>query len=287
MVYSISVKSSEEVETPSCSSFSVAGVQLVVPGDTVLAEPGFLKGKGLIQDGSGQLVATICGIVERVNKLLYIRPLKSRYSGEIGDVLVGRIVEVQGDRWLVDYGGSQLGSLPLGGITLPGNEQRRRVDEDKLQMRDFFKEGDLISAEVQKVQESGEVVLHMRSSRYSVLHNGQLVQLKDSSLVRRQASHIFTIQDLGLVLGNNGWVWIGAPNRVTGAIQSINFSETASGYRSVPSDQRQRVVRMREALLCLADENMEISSETLSMLLDLGNCSEASVKSLKERVLNT
>lgn len=33
--------------------------------------------------------ASVAGIMEQVNKLISIRPVKSRYVGEIGDVVVG------------------------------------------------------------------------------------------------------------------------------------------------------------------------------------------------------
>lgn len=91
--------------------------------------------------------------MEHVNKLLYVKPLKHRYAGSVGDVVVGRIMEVQNDRWAVEIGTAQLAYLHLGAIHLPGNVQRRRTDEDTLRMREFFAESDLISAEVQKVQE--------------------------------------------------------------------------------------------------------------------------------------
>ncbi len=42
----------------------------------------------------GQLVATVCGVVQRVNKLVAVRSTHSRYNAEVGDVVVGRVVEV-------------------------------------------------------------------------------------------------------------------------------------------------------------------------------------------------
>ncbi|CAE8647284.1 unnamed protein product, partial [Polarella glacialis] len=112
-----------------------------------------------------------------VNKLLYVRPLKTRYVGAVGDVVVGRIVEVQTERWAVDVGTAQLAYLHIGAIQLPGNVQRRRTDEDTLRMREFFEENDLISAEVQKVGETGELALQTRSNRYGKLQNGALANL--------------------------------------------------------------------------------------------------------------
>ena len=205
-----------------------------------------------------------------MNKLIYVKPIKSRYQGEIGDVIVGRIVEVQADRWMVDFGGTQYASLPLGGITLPGNEQRRRIDEDKLQMRDYFREGDLISCEIQKLMESGEAVLHMRSNKYSTLQNGQLLQI-DSSLVKRQASHVFNIlnDSVYLVIGNNGWLWIGAPAKKTGHIQSINFTQVVNTYRCVDEETRLRIVSVRSALFGLSVNLMEITSESITTVIDV------------------
>ncbi|GAB4829763.1 hypothetical protein Ancab_019418 [Ancistrocladus abbreviatus] len=40
-----------------------------------------------------QVVATSCGVVERVNKLVYVRSLRSRYKPETEDIIVGRVVE--------------------------------------------------------------------------------------------------------------------------------------------------------------------------------------------------
>ncbi len=42
----------------------------------------------------GRLQATVTGFVEHVNKLISVRPLHSRYTGDIGDVVVGRIIDV-------------------------------------------------------------------------------------------------------------------------------------------------------------------------------------------------
>lgn len=58
------------------------------------SQDGFLRGHGT-QMVDGKLVATLCGVVERVNKLVYVRPLKSRYTAEQGDVVIGRVTEVR------------------------------------------------------------------------------------------------------------------------------------------------------------------------------------------------
>lgn len=252
----------------------IAGLrpQLVCPGDVVATEPGTFRGRGVIEREDGKLVATTCGVVEHVNKLVYVRPLKHRYTGSIGDVVVGRIVEVQTERWTVEIGTAMLATLHLGAIQLPGNEQRRRTDEDALKMREFYQEDDLISAEVLKVSESGELSLQTRNARYGKLQNGALACVP-SVFVRRQAQHLVTLANnsgVMVVLGNNGWVWVCAPPKVLGSgrMETINFSQMDVRYEPVAEDQRERICRVRNAVLALAAHGLEVTSESIAFMYE-------------------
>lgn len=126
-----------------------SALPIVTPGEPIEAEAGFLRGHGTLVRHDGTLIATVAGVVERVNKLVSVRPLRSRYVGEVGDVVVGRILEVGQKRWKVEVRGRQEAVLMLSSINLPGGEQRRRTAEDQLNMRHFYVEHDLVSAEVQ------------------------------------------------------------------------------------------------------------------------------------------
>ena len=121
---------------------------------------------------STSIIATVAGTVQKTNKLLSVRPLRARYTPEIGDLVVGRIVEVQSRRWKVDVAAPLLAQLPLSAINLPGGILRRRTSADELQIRTFFSEGDLVVAEVQNVHSDGAASLHTRSLKYGKLRNG-------------------------------------------------------------------------------------------------------------------
>lgn len=69
----------------------------------------------------------MAGFKEEVNKLISIRPLKSRYNGEIGDVVVGRIIDVQQKRWRVDTNSRLDSVLLLSSVNLPGGELVRNI----------------------------------------------------------------------------------------------------------------------------------------------------------------
>lgn len=57
----------------------VSNVQLVLPGDVLSDDPTSMRGHGtFLLDG--RIVASVAGIVERIGKLISVRPLKSRYD---------------------------------------------------------------------------------------------------------------------------------------------------------------------------------------------------------------
>ena len=66
---------------------------LVTPGDLITTDTGFMRGHGTYLEGE-RLQSSVAGVVERVNKLIRVEPLKTRYNGEVGDVIVGRVTEL-------------------------------------------------------------------------------------------------------------------------------------------------------------------------------------------------
>ncbi|XP_064420423.1 exosome complex component RRP4 isoform X2 [Latimeria chalumnae] len=180
---------------------------LVAPGDTITTDTGFMRGHGTYMDDD-KLVASVAGAVERVNKLICVRALKTRYNGEVGDIVVGRITEVQQKRWKVETNSRLDSVLQLSSVNLPGGELRRRSAEDELTMRNYLQEGDLISAEVQAVFSDGALSLHTRSLKYGKLGQGVLVQVSPS-LVKRRKTHFHNLPcGASIILGNNGFIWI-------------------------------------------------------------------------------
>ena len=67
---------------------------LVSPGDVITRDQGYMRGHCTYLD-QDVLFASVAGVVERVNKLLSVTPIKTINNGDICDVLVGRIVNVQ------------------------------------------------------------------------------------------------------------------------------------------------------------------------------------------------
>ncbi|EJT96871.1 exosome complex exonuclease rrp4 [Dacryopinax primogenitus] len=180
---------------------------LTSPGEVITSAMEFMRGHGtFVEDGS--VVASLSGTIERVNKLVSVRALQTRYHGEVGDLVVGRITEVQAARWKVDVNSHQDAILRLSSVNLPGGVQRRKLESDELEMRKFFEEGDLLVAEVQPMHGDGVLSLHTRSLKYGKLRNGQLISVSPV-LIRRRSTHFCTLPcGVDLILGMNGYIWI-------------------------------------------------------------------------------
>ncbi|KAG6374779.1 hypothetical protein JVT61DRAFT_4157 [Boletus reticuloceps] len=182
--------------------------KLTYPGETVTSAHDSMRGHGTYVDKE-QVIASVAGSVERVNKLVTVRAVRTRYNPEVGDLVVGRITEVQPRRWKVDANGRQEAILMLSSVNLPGGVQacrfplsyRRKLESDELQMRTFFEEGDLLVAEVQAFFSDGAMSLHTRSLKYGKLRNGQLV-IVSPALIRRLKSHFISLPcGVDLILG--------------------------------------------------------------------------------------
>jgi len=67
----------------------------VTVADSILVnhEDRILKGHGTA-DLNGEVVATLCGVVERVDKYVCVHALRSRYKPKAGDIVIGRVIEV-------------------------------------------------------------------------------------------------------------------------------------------------------------------------------------------------
>ncbi|XP_046845020.1 exosome complex component RRP4-like [Xenia sp. Carnegie-2017] len=222
--------------------------KIVSPGDVITEASDYMRGHGTFVDNE-KILASVTGTVEVVNKLISVKPLKTRFNGEVGDVVVGRINEVGQKRWKVDTFSKLDSVLMLSSVNLPGGELRRRSVQDELMMRDLLSEGDLISAEVQSVFSDGSLSLHTRSQKYGKLGQGLLVQVSPS-LVKRCKTHFHNLTcGISVIIGNNGYIWI--------------HPDENNQPQVVSRENREKMARLKNCLLALADYRMLIFSSSL------------------------
>lgn len=105
----------------------------------------------------------------------------------------------------MDIRASAFAYLSLNSTYIP--EQRKKNEDDEFNMRRIMQEGDLIVAEVHSVNHDKTYNLHTRNPKYGRLEPGLLVELAPRQ-VKRQKHHMISLFRLGLILGNNGNVFL-------------------------------------------------------------------------------
>lgn len=232
-----------------------------LPGEIITNETGFMRGHGTyIQDTDKSLISSVAGKVEPINRLITVKAPKTRFNGEIGDVIIGRIidVQVQQKRWKVDTNSRLLSILLISSINLPGGELRRKTEEDERMMRSFFVEGDLISAEVQSVFSDGSLSLHTRSLKYGKLGQGMLIQVSPS-LIERRKTHFHNLPfGAHVIIGCNGAIWISQP--VPEGAESGGFVHSTE---EISFEERQIMARVRNCIIALADGKVPIHDTSI------------------------
>lgn len=196
------------------------------PGERLTSAYAFMRGHGTYIENE-QVIASVAGTVDRVNKLVSVKAIKTRYNPEMADLVVGRITEVLPRKWKVDVNSRQDAVLHLASVNLPGGVQRRKLESDELQMRTFFEEGDLLVAEVQGISSDGSMQLHTRTLKFGKLRNGQLVTVPPI-LVRRLKSQFYSLPcGVDLILGLNGYIWVSKHTREQEQEGEVGFDAEA------------------------------------------------------------
>ncbi|VDN56900.1 unnamed protein product [Dracunculus medinensis] len=241
--------------------------KLVTPGATISRNVNFMRGHGTYTRDD-ELIASVGGVVEQVNKLVSVRPIKSRYNGHVGDVVVGRVIEVQQKRWKIETNSRLHSTLMLSSVNLPGGELRRKSLEDQLMMREYLKEGDLISAEVQKVQSDGQLSLHTRNLRYGKLSMGTLVKVSPY-LIKRRKTHFHTFPyGISIILGCNGNIWI---SPVTSEDYGLTGGYVQNLEEVISMEIRTAIARTANCINILAKYNIPIYDTTIILAYEASN----------------
>ncbi|KAL1310644.1 hypothetical protein AAFC00_000912 [Neodothiora populina] len=265
---------------------------IITPGEIITSDPQWMRGHGTFASNSADaelatvIRSTLAGTLQKTNKLLSVVPLRARYTPEIGDLVIGRIVEVQSRRWKVDVAGALSASLLLSSINLPGGILRKRTSVDELNIRTFFEEGELVVAEVQSLFQDGSASLHTRSLRYGKLRNGYFITVSGTGGgggVVRSKRQIFTIQTAGrggevdVILGVNGYIWISKhvepeKDKTNVSITRIEDQVSASMYSSqnddIGPDTRREIARVAGCVRALTENGVRVDEDMVRRAYD-------------------
>jgi len=182
--------------------------ELVVPG-TLLAQGSFKAGRGTFREGN-RIYSTVIGLVEIRGDIIRVIPLEGPYIPEVGDNVLGKIVDVKFSTWTVDIGAPYQATLRV------QDALEERIDLMKTDLRKIYDIGDIIYAKVKAFNEINQIDLMTKGMPFKggPLRGGQLVTITPSKvprLIGKGGSMINMIKKLTetrIIVGQNGWVWV-------------------------------------------------------------------------------
>ncbi|MFW9922739.1 MAG: exosome complex RNA-binding protein Rrp4 [Candidatus Thorarchaeota archaeon] len=190
---------------------------MVTPGD-IIAEGDFTIGPNVYRREK-KIVSQVIGLVTIKDNQVSVVPLKGKYLPRVGDLVVGKVLDVSLNSWTVDI------ASPYPGILKTSTSLDRRFDPVKDQTRKLFDVGDVVVAKVFSFDRTRDPVLSLRSDSRSSsnpylgkLVGGRVVEVSPSKIPRligRRGSMISTIKhycNCRMIVGQNGRVWFKGNN---------------------------------------------------------------------------
>jgi exosome complex RNA-binding protein Rrp4 len=129
-------------------------------------------------------------------------------------------------------------------------------------MRRIMQEGDLIVAEVHSVNNDKTYNLHTRNPKYGRLEPGTLIEASHRQ-VKRQRHHMVTIGRVGLILGNNGNLYLSNFRRN----EANNLKDAVIVNEKYTPEEIKDITVVGNLLRVLSFEGLEISEVLVKELL--------------------
>lgn len=177
--------------------------EIVVPGEVISSEKGMLPGDGTEKRGD-EIVAIRFGLAETQDRLIKVLPLSGPYNPRRGNVVIGKIIMITHNGWVVDIGLS-------GNAFLQVSEIPRFVSKDA--MEEVLDIGDLVVGKIISTDRRG-YDLGLKGRGFGKVFEGIVVEVNPSKVPRvigKEGSMVNLIKentDTNITVGQNGYIWI-------------------------------------------------------------------------------
>ena len=184
--------------------------QLVTPGDLV-AEGNYIAGENTFKENE-KLYATRVGLVEYEERKVSVVALKSFYIPEVGDTVIGKVVELTLGGWILDV------DAPYPAVLRASDVMERSYRPQKNELSSIFDVGDLVIAKIVSYDRTRDPLLTVREPGLGKITRGQIIEITSTKIPRiigRKGSMISMIKhETGchILLGQNGVVLISGKN---------------------------------------------------------------------------
>jgi exosome complex component RRP4 len=200
--------------------------EFVIPGEEIVKSMEYLPGRSCFREGES-IVAKRIGVVSVENRVISVIPLNGVYAPSVGDMVIGEVVDIQGNSgWVVNIDSPNEAFLPLAGV--------REFVSQRADLSKIYSIGDTIYAKIHAMSGSS-IYLSMHDVMARKFRDGMVIKMnpmKVPRLIGKQGSMINAIKektDARISVGQNGLIWVDRNfdliKEVVGIIEKECFTE--------------------------------------------------------------
>ena len=177
--------------------------EIVIPGEMIADGEDYLPGEST-EKRDKKIYALKYGLVEESNKLVKVIPLSGVYQPRRGNVVIGKVENINFNGWFIDIHAPDDAFLSL-------MEVPRYVNKDELE--EVMKIGDMVVAKIYAINKRG-IDLTIKSRGLGKIKQGLIIKINPNKVPRvigREGSMIKLIKDktnCEITVGQNGLIWI-------------------------------------------------------------------------------
>lgn len=202
--------------------------EIVCPGEVLAEGMDYLPGQGMYRLGN-QIIASRLGLVKVEGKVIKIIPLSGKYLPKRGDVIIGKVRDVNFSGWSVETNSAYPAMLSMKDAT--SDFIRRGADLTR-----YFDIGDHLVTKIINVTSQNLIDLTMKGPGLRKLEGGRMMRVAPSKVPRiigKQGSMVSMIKkatNCNIIVGQNGVVWIKGlnPEDELITVETINKIEANS-----------------------------------------------------------
>ncbi|MAG50112.1 RNA-binding protein [archaeon] len=179
--------------------------EIVVPGQELATGMDFLPGGAAFREGE-KIIASQLGLISVRGKVIRLIPLTGKYVPKVGDIIIGRIIDMNFNGWVVDIGCSYDAVLSIRSV----QEYVERDDD----LTKYYSFNDIVVTKITKITRSKLIDLTTKGPGLMKLVGGNIIEVTPSKVPRvigKQGSMIDMIKKMTncrITVGQNGRVWI-------------------------------------------------------------------------------
>jgi exosome complex component RRP4 len=188
------------------SSLKINDKDIVTPGEILAEGMEYLPGQGMYREGNS-IIASKLGVVKVEGKVLKVIPLSGKYLPKRGDVIIGRVKDVNFSGWSVETNSAYPAMLSMKDAS--SDFIRRGADLTR-----YFDIGDYLVTKIINVTSQNLIDLTMKGPGLRKLEGGRIIRVAPSKVPRiigKQGSMVSMIKkaaNCNIIVGQNGIVWI-------------------------------------------------------------------------------